>query len=37
VPQSTQALLMAGLRHENQPTFFTTRSGPEYSHFHVRW
>ena len=29
VPQSTQALLLVGLPHSNQPTFFTTRSGPQ--------
>jgi hypothetical protein len=36
VPQSTQALLLAGLRHENQATFFTTRSATPYSHVHPR-
>jgi hypothetical protein len=37
VPQRTQALRLAGLRHENQPTFFTTRPGTQYSHVHPRW
>jgi hypothetical protein len=37
VPQSPQVLLLTGWWHENQSTFFTTRSTPQYNHFHPRW
>ena len=36
-PQSTQALLWAGLRHEHQATFCTTRAATPYRHVHPRW
>jgi len=37
VPPSIQALLLAGLRHENLSTFGVRWSSYEPSPFHARW
>jgi site-specific DNA recombinase len=37
VPPSIQVLLLAGLRHENLPTFCVRWSGDQHSPFHSRW